>query len=62
MPRHGLRVAGAPGVLDVLVCFRCDGLRIHRAGAPRPTIVTTTRAAEPLFDAVLRAHGLPAAP
>lgn len=59
-PRHALRFRTGGGVVVFLICFECSKVQV--AGDPRLELFRTTGKEEPLFDAVLRAAGIPKAP
>jgi hypothetical protein len=60
-PRHGVRVTHAGQTTEFLICFECHQARLWQDGGPAGHWVTdgTPKA---LFDAVLRAAGVPLPP
>jgi hypothetical protein len=56
VPRHGLRIHGQKGFIDVVLCYQCEQGALH-AGAD-DIWFTTTKEAEPAFDAVFARLGL----
>ncbi|MDF1700203.1 MAG: hypothetical protein P1V36_03470 [Planctomycetota bacterium] len=63
-PRHGIHATRGERTVDLLICFKCIAVRVVGLQVPedpkrRTKKISTTRAPEPAFDAVLRKFGLP---
>ena len=61
-PRHGIRLAdGDTIVIDLVICFECHTVKWYRGDFEQEAFFTD-ESAEPMFDRVLKATGVPLAP
>jgi hypothetical protein len=58
-PRHGIRAGDGGPRVDYLICFECRHVHVFEAGKPQRYAVTSDAPAA-VFNAQLKAHGLPA--
>jgi hypothetical protein len=56
-PRHGIRVAGEGGTVDLVICFECLSLTVHHDGVFEQSL-TTTSAPDAALEPFWRAAGL----
>ena len=59
-PRHGIRVASGGMTTDLVICFECLWVEVHRDGE-RVGGFATQLYSESVFDEVLLAAGVPLA-
>ena len=60
-PRHGIRAVKGGQTVDYLICFECRHVHVFEGDKP-PRYEDTSDAPAAVFDAQLKAHGLPLAP
>lgn len=60
-PRHGIRMTRQGKTWDLVICFKCFQVQVF-GGTQGKGEFLITRSAQPAFDEVLRAAGIPRAP
>ena len=64
-PRHGLHIESATAIINFSICFECQSVIVFGPDVRVSLLfddsgdVAITRAPQPVFDAVLKRHGIP---